>query len=359
MFKRILHFIQYNNLTVLILAVILIIGSGAFAATDTGQAVIGGQQTATQGIDNTLLLAADLDAFDMDYQIERIEKDDSYYYVTYTYLDLVKRSSPSTSSGQPSLGSAAWEYQLQEKTRKITSSLKQDLGQYLAEELKEQYEARIKELKAEQAEARENGETVRTEVTDYSGLIGQTLDIAGRVFPGYDPVKVRTLPSPSVPPTILARYSATSTVDGTQTGKAAADNLTDIYNQYIEANDPDRDNFFGSLDNCPNVANPTQADEDGDGIGDACDENDANIANKCESANCESEIDGSGQGTTTEEFATSTEDQASSTPEQDTSTEDQALSFETVDETADTGNEPAVEIIDLPSDTPAEATGTE
>jgi hypothetical protein len=36
--------------------------------------------------------------------------------------------------------------------------------------------------------------------------------------------------------------------------------------------EPDSDSIPDSEANCPNVANPDQADFDGDGIGDACDD---------------------------------------------------------------------------------------
>ena len=41
-------------------------------------------------------------------------------------------------------------------------------------------------------------------------------------------------------------------------------------------NDSDGDGVCGNVDNCPLVANPDQADTDGDGIGNACDPESAN-----------------------------------------------------------------------------------
>jgi len=269
MFKRFIHFLQYNNLTVIILALVLLLGASAFAATDAGQAAIGGQTTRVEGVDNTLLLAAVPDAMNFDFKIEKIEQDVDYYYVTYTLLNLVKEDN-------------AWQYELQEKNRKVTKSIRQDLGSYLAEEFKQERYALVRDLKEEQAKAIETGEQKREEVTEYTGLIGKTLDVVANIFPEYEPVKKRELPSPD--PSALAGTSPCKGEDGSfdplldKEGclkggvvNSSPDNLTSIYNNYVNQNDPDQDNIFGFVDNCPMISNPDQADADGDGVGDACD----------------------------------------------------------------------------------------
>jgi len=213
MLAQIFHFIKYNNATVIILAIILILGGGALAA---GPEAIGQKQTSVQGIDNTLLLAADLDNFNMDFKIEKIEQDEQYYYVIYSYLDLVVLTN-------------AWQYQLNSKMQKISRKLKQDLGQYLANFLVKHQEARTRQLKQEKHLAELSGAQTRTEVTEYSGLIGKTLNLASKAFPDYEPVKTRQLPAPE---NFNLPTSATSLSEG---GQAQADNLTQVYNNYLAA----------------------------------------------------------------------------------------------------------------------------
>jgi len=213
MLAKIIHFIKYNNATVIILAIILILGGSALAA---GPETIGQKQTSVQGIDNTLLLAADLDNFNMDFKIEKIEQDEQYYYVIYSYLDLVVLDN-------------AWQYQLNSKMQKISRKLKQDLGQYLANFLVKHQEARTRQLKQEKHLAELSGAQTRTEVTEYSGLIGKTLNLASKAFPDYEPVKTRQLPAPE---NFNLPTSSTSLSEG---GQAQADNLTQVYNNYLAA----------------------------------------------------------------------------------------------------------------------------
>jgi hypothetical protein len=324
MLKRIIHFIKYNNITVLILAIIFLIGTGVFAQTETGQAVIGAKETKVEGVDNTLLLEADLDKIDMDFKIEKIESDERFYYVTYTYIDLVKQNN-------------AWQYQVQEKIRKVSRKLKEDLGEYLAEELGEEYEARIKELKKEQAHAQETGEETRLEVVEYSGLIGQSLKLADKVFPGYEAVKKRQIPSPSQPPTVLFSQEEPG---------SEPDDLTDIYIEYLEANDPDGDEIFGAADNCPDDFNPSQLDSDDDGIGNMCDP--TPLGEEEIEATSTPEQATSTEDTTEETQATTTDSGTEASQEKQTAGEEASSPTEEQTTTEEQTGEQTVEIIELP-----------
>lgn len=219
MFNKFIYFVKYNNATVVILAIMLIIGGSVFAAEPASQ-VLGQKQTRVEGVDNKSLLDVNLDNFNMDFKISKIEKDDKFYYIIYTYLDLVVVDN-------------AWQYQLKEKNRKVSQKLSEDLGIYLAGELREEQDSRVKDLKEEQKKAEQIGLESRVEITDYNGLIGKTLDLAKNVFPNYEPVKKVELPSP-------VNFNLPNINSGME-ASLGTDNLTQIYNDYVAEHNVDID----------------------------------------------------------------------------------------------------------------------
>jgi hypothetical protein len=95
---------------------------------------------------------------------------------------------------------------------------------------------------------------------------------------------VVTIPGASAPG-LVAAYSVTCPAGGPWSvnitarlapaaGEDATNNMDENWVQIAISCDSDGDGVCVPLDNCPNVANPQQADTDGDGDGDACDPDD-------------------------------------------------------------------------------------
>lgn len=216
MFEKTVHFFKYNNAAIVIAVVVFLLGASVFAS-EPGREAIGQKTTRIEGVDNTLLLASDPDKLKPAFKIEGIEQDDTYYYVKYTYIDLVQASS-------------TWEYQLTENTKKVPLSLKEDLGVYLVGEFKEEEDAMRERVRTEKEKALAKGPEKRQEVTEYSGLIGKTLELGSSIFPGYEPVKKVDLPSPDFTNDYLPPDASGISVGG-------SDNIAAIYQDYISTHD--------------------------------------------------------------------------------------------------------------------------
>ena len=230
-------FIQYNNAFLVLLVIgIIAFGGLTFASEEVRDATIGGQKVYAEGVDNTILLQQDFDQFNMDFKITGIVEDEEQYVVAYSYIDFDLVSSTNADNGAVTNSRESnatnnhefanvWQFVEKQASRKIDKPFRQDLGLYLAEQLRQEATARLKELKNLQAEERAKGETKIVQVTEYSGLIGKVLDLSAAVFPGYEPVKKVELPTPAADEQIALRAQSGS-----------SDNLTNVYNNWVAEN---------------------------------------------------------------------------------------------------------------------------
>jgi len=232
--KKVTNFLKYNNAALLLALAVFLVGSSVFAAPLAKDA-LGAKSTSIKGTDNTVLLLTKLDIFDMKYKVEAVTEDIDFYYVKYTYRNLEIKDN-------------AWQEIGREATIKVTKKLQEDLGQYIASQLKDEYAARIAELTSAKEQALQTGPEKRQEVTEYSGLIGKVLDVSKEVFPGYEPVKVMEVASPEVPAEVTS-------------GGTGPDNIEKIYDNYVkthlELNSPISSNLTEASSTTPVVTEST------------------------------------------------------------------------------------------------------
>jgi len=175
--NKIIYFIKYHNAVPIILGIILLGTAGAFAQEDVRNTVLGQKVESVQGIDNSQILSADLDNFDLGLKIENVTQDEKNYYVNYAYKTLAIKDN-------------AWQEVLQQKT--LTVDVKsiegKDLGIYVQDELAEVADWELNFLKRVQTDEKKNGLTRLTASVDYTGLIGLVLDAKDKILPGYKPV---------------------------------------------------------------------------------------------------------------------------------------------------------------------------
>ena len=212
MWKRFLHFVQYNNAFTIILFVLFAGSSVTFAASPDARGAVYASNSQVISVDNAYLLAQDFDTYSFDAEVGAVTEDDEKYYVDYTYRTV-------------ELHDGAWMDVHKHGT--ITAFKKsfvgKDLGLYVAEQLSQVVRGLREDLAGAQKQAQEAGQTKKVVTTLYSGLVGQLLSPDSETFPGYTPVVIEA--SSSEPRgeelaaylrngTPYAREDATST-DGT------------------------------------------------------------------------------------------------------------------------------------------------
>ncbi len=177
MLQKIISFIKYHNAVSIGASLILVLSFSAMASDDVRDIVLGEKIVKEQGVDNSVLLAADLANFDLEMKIIDVTEDNLNYYVDYQFETL-------------GIQDDIWKPIMRQKQMVISKAAlaDRDLGLYVSEELGEIIDNEIAYLKEVQQNEEEKGQTFIQETTKYTGLIGLVLDTKTKELPGYEPV---------------------------------------------------------------------------------------------------------------------------------------------------------------------------
>jgi len=177
MMQKIINFIKYHNAFAIGISLVLVLTFSAMASEDVRNKIIGEKIITETGVDNSQLLSANLEDFDINLKINNILEDEENYYVDYSFNTFGVEDN-------------VWQpvVKAEKFTVNKTALGGRDLGIYLAEELGEVARSEIAYLKEAQKSERERGKTQIVKTTDYTGLIGLTLDLKNKILPGYEPV---------------------------------------------------------------------------------------------------------------------------------------------------------------------------
>jgi len=182
MLNKIIHFIKYHNAFVFIFVMVFVGFSVTMAASPdlregVSDALVSSEET-VRSIDNALILAADLDSFDMALQVQGVDEDDENYYVGYEFKTI-------------DIEDGAWQEVVEEKVLVISKKAigdKIDLGVYVGEELNEVAGNQIAYLLEVQQKEKKKGQAPKIVSVRYAGLIGKFLSPKEKVFSGYEVV---------------------------------------------------------------------------------------------------------------------------------------------------------------------------
>jgi len=186
MYQKFVDFVRYNN-AFAIAVVLLFSGFGVtYAASPEVRDSIYSSQQVVVAVDNTAIVAANLDAFNFNLKINAITEDAVNYYVAYSYQTLA-------------IGDSIWQTIPVEKTLTVNKDALagKDLGLYAAKELGDNMDYELSYLKRVQKIEQAKGASQKMVTTEYSGLVGKLLNPKEDVIEGYNPVIPEPVPETS------------------------------------------------------------------------------------------------------------------------------------------------------------------
>lgn len=183
--KSLIHFITYNNAVPLALGILFLGAGGALAASPEIRHAVYATTEIVRVVDNTQLLATNIDAYRFNVKVNSVNEDDTNYYVDYSYITLA-------------VSDGVWRDSPKSNRMKISkkSMTGRDLGLYVTEQIGQVINQETTDLKQVQRAEKTKGVTPKVVAVEYSGLVGRMFDTKEKTFPGYVPVVVPVVPAP-------------------------------------------------------------------------------------------------------------------------------------------------------------------
>ena len=167
------NFIKYHNAFVIIIMFVFVVSFSALAANeDLRDKVLGEKIVIKSGIDNSVILAADLENFDLEMKILDVREDENNYYLAYQFKTL-------------GIQENVWQITLRQKELEISKKVLavQDLGLYVTEELGEVIDYELAYLKEVQENENKKGDDRIVRETKYEGLLGLIISTKTKELP--------------------------------------------------------------------------------------------------------------------------------------------------------------------------------
>ena len=218
MFKKTINFIKYHNAFVIIMAFVFAASFSALAASeDLREKVLGEEVITRSGMDNSAIMAADLDNFDLEMKILDVLKDDDNYYLDYQFK---------TYGIKDNIWQELVKLERMEVSKKSLDG--RDLGLYAAEELGEVIDSELAYLKKVQENENRKGNSKIVQETKYERLFGLIVSTKTKELPPeYDPVVKPPVAERSESPIALpvANPPSDTATTPSPTAQCGSDNL--------------------------------------------------------------------------------------------------------------------------------------